>query len=843
MKKQNTKTITFGLILVLTLSAIVTFFPVIFAQENWKATHTYIGATPNPVGVNQETLLHIGMTDPLPSTELGWELTVTITRPDGETEILGPFTTDSTGGTGAIYVPTMVGTYTIQSHFEEQVMPDPGTRWTPGGTIMRASDSQPLDLIVQDISIEYHPGFPSPTEYWTRPIDAQMREWYSISGSWPTIPDNQHALYNEDAPESSHILWAKPLEMGGLVGGLLGPHSFDHGDAYEGRFATGVKASVILAGVLYYNKYKVRNPTQEVVAVNLRTGKELWTNSLLDSNGTSHRLAFGQTFYWDSFNLHGAFAYLWAVDGSTWHAFDPNDGNWIYTMDNVPSVGDASIGRQVPAGHIIYGSNGEMYRYTVNLDEGWMTLWNSTKVVNEAAGGFTVGSWRPEGNVYDATLGIEWNITIPSGLTGMVRAILDDRLIGMTRNRLGAPLDTDADDPIRFWAISTEQGQEGDLKFDTTWQQPSGNLTIDYFATSKEDGVFIMAAKETRAFFGFDINTGNQLWGPTESQQYLNQFDLMTAPDYPLYAVADGMFYSTGFGGIVYAYDVQTGNRVWAYEIEDPYREILWSNNWPALIAFVADEKVYIAHYEHSPVDPLPRGAPFAALDAKTGEVLWRIQMRSVQWGGQPIIGDSIIAIFNSYDNRIYALGKGPSAITASAPDNSLSLGSSVTIKGKVTDVSPGALEYESTSRFPNGVPVVADESMDTWMNYVYMQYPSPTNVMGVTLKFEAIDPNGNYQNLGTTTSDIAGNFGFTFEPEVPGQYMVIVTFEGSDSYYGSFTTTYLTVDPASESSTPIEPEQPATETPLITTEVAIIVGLVAIAITGIAAYWLIKRK
>ena len=30
-----------------------------------KATHAYIGATPNPLGVGQQTLIHIGITDEL----------------------------------------------------------------------------------------------------------------------------------------------------------------------------------------------------------------------------------------------------------------------------------------------------------------------------------------------------------------------------------------------------------------------------------------------------------------------------------------------------------------------------------------------------------------------------------------------------------------------------------------------------------------------------------------------------------------------------------------------------------------------------------------------------------
>ena len=51
--------------------------------------------------------------------------------------------------------------------------------------------------------------------------------------------------------------------------------------------------------------------------------------------------------------------------------------------------------------------------------------------------------------------------------------------------------------------------------------------------------------------------------------------------------------------------------------------------------------------------------------------------------------------------------------------------------------------------------------------------------------KLTAIDPNGNFQNIGTATSDIFGNYAISWTPPVPGLYKVTATFEGSKSYYG----------------------------------------------------------
>ncbi len=78
----------------------------IAARDFNKKTYAYIGATPNPIGVGEQTLLHLGISDELQDWKHGYEgLTVTVTKPDNTTETLGPFRTDSTGGTGTGHKP------------------------------------------------------------------------------------------------------------------------------------------------------------------------------------------------------------------------------------------------------------------------------------------------------------------------------------------------------------------------------------------------------------------------------------------------------------------------------------------------------------------------------------------------------------------------------------------------------------------------------------------------------------------------------------------------------------------------------------------------------------------
>ncbi|MCK4266858.1 MAG: PQQ-binding-like beta-propeller repeat protein, partial [Thermoplasmata archaeon] len=571
---------------------------------------------------------------------------MTVTRPDGTTETLGPYTTDTTGGTGTLYVPNQIGTYTLQTHYAGEVLIVEVRRVGPAGMEMKPSSSEKIELIVQQEPLTFYPGFPLPTEYWTRPIDAQIREWNSISGSWLTAPRNLFAPYN-DGPETAHILWTKPITMGGWVGGDIA-QSFEIGDAYEGKWSGSVSAdrwassSIILAGRLYY-QHTTRDKPIVYHCVDLHTGEELWSKTFLDNR----TIAFGQLFHWSSFNYHGTYKYLWVTTGEgrgetgpvIWYAFDAFTGDWMYSIEDVPS------------GTTLFGSNGEIYRYTINLKEGWMTLWNSTRTGNpQNTSSSADGSWGryTHGNTFSATRGIEWNKTIPTGLPGSVNTVfLNDRIIGSS---IGGTEST-------VWAISTAPGKEGTLLFNTTWQSPAdwiaGSQTIQWMQFSLEDEVGTLYSKETGQNYGVSLATGELLWGPTTpAQQYLDALDDTKEG---ARCIAYGKLYSASVSGIVYCYDVKTGETLWTYEVSDPYSEILWANTWWARPLFITDGKIYVGSYEHSPIDPRPRGAPFTCLDAETGEVIWRVDglFRQTRWGGRAIIGDSIIATMDTYDQRI----------------------------------------------------------------------------------------------------------------------------------------------------------------------------------------------
>ena len=782
-------------------------------------SYPFIGAMPNPVGVGQTVLLHVGALTALTNVVDGWlGLTVEVTKPDGTHITLSCPKTDSTGGTGVTFVPDQIGTYTLVTNFPEQNSTSYGSYTN---NVYYAAKSDPLELVVQTDPIEYYPAFPMPTEYWTRPIDAQIREWYSIAGHWLRAPEGFYAPFN-DGPSTAHILWTRPLgeDQGGLVGGMPltdlryfpeGTDSFENGDAYEGRWPT----QFIIAGILYYCPFESGLPTQPVVAIDLHTGQELWTKTFMDNGNT--RPSFTQIIDWKCFNNDGAFMYLGfstnVGSGSARYTvlsfYDAYSGNWRYNITNVPG------------GTTVYGDLGEQLRYTISnvgtsSNRIWaLQEWNQTYVVSAGKSGMSE-SWGSQvrGRTYNSTTaidgGYDLNVTIPelrgSSNPSILKIFPNNRMIGgvVTQSY------------VNLWGLNLNRsnGAVGTLLFNNTWNAPSewvqGNISVSGFqggwcSWGEQDNVAVLFGKENRVHYGFSLETGNFLW-ETEPQGYLDAWDdsLSVAR-----MIANGKFYAASLGGIVYCYDVKDGTRLWNYTCEDPYAEEQFSNNWWLRPMFVTDDYAYFGHLEHSANNPRPRGAPFICLNATSGELVWRIDgaFRQSRWGGRAIIGDSIIATQDTYNQQVYAIGKGPSRTTVAAPDVGVQLGGSLIISGSVTDVSPGTEEYAIAARFPNGVPAMSDASQSDWMLYVYKQFTKPMDAVGVDVDLSVVDANGNFRSIGSATTDVSGKYSLQWTPDIPGKYTVFATFAGSGAFFGSSDQSAFCVDSAPDATVAPTPE------------------------------------
>ncbi len=204
-------------------------------------------------------------------------------------------------------------------------------------------------------------------------------------------------------------------------------------------------------------------------------------------------------------------------------------------------------------------------------------------------------------------------------------------------------------------------------------------------------------------------------------------------------------------------------------------------------------------------------------------------------------MGDGIIATMDTYNQMIYAIGKGPTSTTVTAPDIGVQPGTSVTIKGKVMDVSPGTIDDPIKLRFPNGVPAVSDDSISDWMLYVYKQFARPTNATGVEVTISVLDSNGNYRNIGTTTSSADGFFSYSWMPDITGEYKVYASFAGSAAYYGSHAESAFTVDEAPEpTAAPTQPPASVVEQYFIPSVVAIILVIILI---GVVLMLMVRKR
>jgi hypothetical protein len=236
--------------------------------------------------------------------------------------------------------------------------------------------------------------------------------------------------------------------------------------------------------------------------------------------------------------------------------------------------------------------------------------------------------------------------------------------------------------------------------------------------------------------------------------------------------------------------------------------------------------------------DQLFRGAQLYGINATNGQEVWSVD--GFFLAGLASADGELVGV-NAYDNQLYALGMGPSKTTVTAPDSGVTTATSITITGTVTDLSAGSQQQAVAANFPNGLPCVSDASESQFMDAVYEQQPMPTNVTGVPVTIDVVDPNGNYVHLGTATTDASGFYSFAVNTSQlgagPGKYTVIATFPGSNSYYASYSETAFTVAPLSTAAPTATPTSVATlyfVPAVVAIIVIIIVGFAVLAVLAL---------
>ena len=352
---------------------------------------------------------------------------------------------------------------------------------------------------------------------------------FSFAGS------NQQS-YPGDAvgPQTSHVMWTKPLQSGGVVGGnnfAIPGATYFEGSAYQQRYTN----PIILNGHLYFTEpVSFSGPNNgPTVCVDLQTGQVIWSRTDVPA------LSFGYIYDVQDPNQHGTYpAILIAATGGgffggsvIWQAYDADTGNPMFNVTNIPS------------GTTVLGVNGEHLIYvlanvgTFANPKYYLGEWNSSKLWdNQYSGPSTSPAIVPpitDGN--DPSL-YDWNISTPTINTPPTQAyafynnmlICYSGILPSAGSLFGGASWT----PYTYFALNLNptKGAIGSVLWSNTITPPAGNITVLAGPADPTAGVFTEGYKETMQWVGYSMSTGQKLWGPTQSQ---TAFDYYGTPAFP----------------------------------------------------------------------------------------------------------------------------------------------------------------------------------------------------------------------------------------------------------------------------------------------------------------------
>ena len=855
----KTKFSTIALILLLSLSAILVALSTATAQDSLDIpTFLAVTVSPNPVGVNQIVYLHAVFSKPTPTQsggggDLHENVTIEMVTPDGSKDVLGPYRAGMTGAVATSFMPNQVGEYTIKAVYPGQVLtgkhPDTGRTGQAqnmAGSRLMPAESEEVTLVVQEDQVTSIYQTPSlPEEYWTRPIYATNWDWgqlganwFGMSGAGFSSTGGYDASGNVQAygtaPNTAHIMWSKSTHFGGQPGS---PIPSDQSTQYT---STSVLTSyfdpIVLNGIIYYTKYA--SVTSKVIgweAVDIRTGETLWSRSAGESG--SETLRMGQILRFHNPQEYGSMAYLYSTAG----------GGFFFGGGDF-SIYDAFTGEYIAE---ITGTAGASFLVDVDTEQkgtilgyyssgGNLVLWNSTKLFSSSA--FGAYEMTRISGTYNWANGIEWSAPLPTELNGIrislsVAAVTHEVIL----LRQVATLISWQEANAGYQITAGMNATTGEL----LWGPINQTLPAlqDITIVGAREGYYVLHDKDANEAYGYSLMTGDNLWGPVELEG--NAWSSIWRDG----EIAYGRVYIFDAGGYAHAIDLESGEVVWNFTrgsagYDTPF------GTYPVQgynAHSVADGKLFLSEgfLYTPPLHPARR----LAINCTDGSLVWSILSYTSRTPGA--IADGHLITWNSFDNKIYSFGKGPTQTTVEAPMTAVTQGSSVVIRGTVMDISAGAEQEGVIQRFPNGIPTVADEDMREWMEYVYMQQAKPENVEGVEVFLKIRDPNGDYYSA-TVTADSNGRFSHMWAPGVVGEYHVTAMFEGSESYYASQDTITFGVDQAPEEAASAEeiaqttvnqmPAYPAIPAYLTIDLIILIIAAIGVVI-GLIVYMALRKQ
>jgi hypothetical protein len=863
-------------------------------------TNAFITALPDTVGVGQTATIYMWLNRvygywPLDSPFITAYAAIgnnyrfhnyqlTITGPNGTNTVSFATIQDTTSNQAYSFTPTAPGTYTLTFNFPGQAYNSTSGDYNSASQLVNdyyLPSSANTTLTVTSSAAPYFQQAPLPTAYWTRPIYGENTNWWTISSNWlGTGAPNYGGLassYNAggngylitpgDAvgPQTSHIMWTKPVQSGGVVGGnnlaIQGDTWFE-GSAYNQRFTN----PIIVNGKLYYTEPRsfavsfFTGPTGPTDCIDLQTGQILWSRADVPAP------SFAYIYDVQDPNQHGVHpALLIAASGGgffggavSWTAYDADTGDFQFTITGIPTSTPYQLQN---------GPNGEQLRYTI-FNNGnatkpsyYLCEWNSSRLwdFTGLSPAITNGTNASQGKFFDYLDPVTQNASLPflnsmpnaAGVT-TVQVYYNDIMLcynGSLPSQGATFMGSYGFSPYTYFAINlnASKGTVGSLAWSNTLQPPAGNLTVLEAGVDPVNRVFTENLREANNFVGYSLDTGAKLWGPTTPQNAMDYYGSPSSGSIQN-GFAYGKMYSTGYSGVITCYDTKTGNVLWTYGNGGPGNSTQGGfevpGHYPLVIDAIGNDVVYATSSEHTVETPIYKGALARAINATTGAEIWTESAYTGEFFTQSFaIADGFATLFNGYDNQIYSIGRGPSATTVDAPKAALASCQSVVISGTVIDTSAGTHQTQVAGNFPHGVPCASDASMSQWMSYVYQQQTMPTNFTGVPVELSVKDSNGNTRPIGTTTTDSSGMYTLTWTPDIPGNFTVYAVFPGTNGYWPSIAETSFNVMQA-QATTAAPTAQPSNEaaTQMYVLGLGIAIIIVIIIVGAVLALLVRKR-
>jgi hypothetical protein len=824
------------LFLVLAITSILVALPAINAHDPAITIPTWVFASvaPNPTSLNQSTTLifwnSVAPPEAESSPDVRWTFGVSLKDPDGTVLSLGDFISEADGRASTIFKLNMTGEWSVTVNFPETVYLWNATPaqavWT--GDIFSAS-SYTATFTVQGEPVPE----PLPIDYY------KSGDWFKVTSNYlgsssPQVSGERYAQRWDDSAGSltSHVMWTKPIEAGGLAGGTnvgVPGDSFYQGLAYNMRFRS--TQTFILDGKLYYREpLGESGQVTDYIIVDLRSGEEI-ARTDVTSLGMGYSCN-GVTFF-----------------SST------NFDNWL-DPNTLEPLGTSLT--DVPSGTSVIGSLGEILKIGIDNDDGdyYVYQWNSSKVIVPGLSG-DVPADGP--NAYDFR-------DVPITYRGAPYDIPDTNIFGAVANEYLVTVSSTSS-PFTgnrtFWMISLKSENRGKIvathtidKDQSPFSQIEENLLWTSAVWDREAHVIPFWSKNTVQWMGFNFETG-EVWGPTPPESPWSYYGSPTIVSYNTdYHASNGRLLSVGWAGILYCYDITDGSLMFTYGLAgNTVNANITSSGfqttygvYPSFAGAVTpvNGRVYVFVNEHSPNTPHMKGTYMRCIDIINQREDWIL---SNYGGARPatpsegttlIVGNDFTLNLNNHDQQIYALARGPSATTVETTTSSMVEGHKIILKGTVLDMSAGTLQHEQAARFPNGVACASDDDMTQWMEYVYINRPRP-DVTGVDVTLTIVDADGVVQDTEVVTSDSTGYYSYMWEPSADGVFTVTADFAGTNGYYPSVAQTSFTVEAAPEPTPTPEPTPaPMTNTYILGATIAIIA--VIFVITAVVAIFL-RRK